>query len=204
VHQFSSTGPFFPYRLLLGKDGNFYGVASSVQGDLIFQMTPAGTVTTLYTPPDFPITLTLMQANDGSFYGTTQFSHIANLYGTLFKMAGTPPNVTVTILHVFGQRKDGKDPSGPVVVGPNGNLYGETFSGGTAGAGTIYEITTDGSTYSVLHNFKDGTIPHDGSSPSGGLTLGADNNLYGATAQGGAYGTGPGSFGYGTLFKLSP
>jgi uncharacterized repeat protein (TIGR03803 family) len=104
VHKFSSTGQSSPYRFLLGKDGNFYGVATSAQGDLIFQMTPTGTVTTLYTPPNFPITLTLMQANDGS----------------------------------------------------------------------------------------------------GGLTLGADNNLYGATAQGGAYGVRPGSFGYGTLFKLSP
>jgi uncharacterized repeat protein (TIGR03803 family) len=204
VHEFSSTGPFSPYRFLLGKDGNFYGVAQSAQGDVIFQMTPAGTVTTLYTPPDFPITLTLMQANDGSFYGTTQFSHIANLYGILFKMTGTPPNVTVTTLHVFGQKKDGKNPGGPVVVGPNGNLYGETFNGGTAGAGTIYEITPDGSTYTILHNFKDGTIPHDGSSPSGGLTLGADNNLYGATAQGGKYGARPFLYGYGTLFKLSP
>jgi uncharacterized repeat protein (TIGR03803 family) len=204
VHEFSSTGPFSPYTFLLGKDGNFYGVAQSAQGDVIFQMTPAGTVTTLYTPPDFPITLTLMQANDGSFYGTTQFSHIANLYGILFKMTGTPPNVTVTTLHVFGQKKDGKNPGGPVVVGPNGNLYGETFNGGTAGAGTIYEITPDGSTYTILHNFKDGTIPHDGSSPSGGLTLGADNNLYGATAQGGKYGARPFLYGYGTLFKLSP
>jgi uncharacterized repeat protein (TIGR03803 family) len=89
-------------------------------------------------------------------------------------------------------------------VGPNGNLYGETFFGGTGGDGIIYEITPDGSTYTILHNFNDGTIPNDGSAPSGGLTLGADNNLYGTTGQGGAYGVGPGSFGYGTLFKLSP
>jgi uncharacterized repeat protein (TIGR03803 family) len=36
------------------------------------------------------------------------------------------------------------------------------------------------------------------------LTLGADNNFYGTTAQGGACGVGPGLPGWGTLFKLSP
>ena len=67
-------------------------------------------------------------------------------------MTGTPPNVTVTTLHVFGQGQDGTDPRGPVGVGPNGNLYGETASGGTGKDGTIYELTTDGSTYTILHN----------------------------------------------------
>lgn len=192
-----------PYDLLLGKDGNFYSLASSLNGATILQITPTGTVTTLYTFPDFPADLTLMQANDGSFYGTTGSSNIANKDGTVFKMTGTPPNVTVTIVHVFGQGTDGKGPSGPVAVGPNGNLYGETGSGGTNGHGIIYEITPDGSTYTILHNFKDGTIPHDGSSPIGGLTLGADNNFYGTTVQGGKYG-GPDTFGWGTLFRLSP
>lgn len=204
VHKFKSSGPYFPSTLLLGKDGNFYGIASSNQGAVIFQMKPGGAVTTLYTFTNYPANLTLMQANDGSFYGTTQFSNRANNYGTLFKMTGTPPNVTVKNLHVFGQESDGKNPSGPVAVGPNGNLYGETSGGGTAGDGIIYEITPDGSTYIVLHDFNDGTIPNDGSSPTGGLTLGADNNFYGTTIQGGANGVGPGLFGWGTLFKLTP
>jgi uncharacterized repeat protein (TIGR03803 family) len=206
LYTFTNSGPSFPYWLLLGKDGNFYGVANSLHGTKIFKMTPAGVVTVLYTFVDFPQGLTLMQASDGTFYGTTQFSHIAN-NGTLFKMTGTPPNVTVTILHVFGQGTDGKEPSGPVVVGPNGNLYGETGSGGTGsdlnGDGILYEITPDGSTYTILHNFKDGSIPNDGASPAGGLTLGTDNNLYGATSEGGAYNPGPFG-GWGTLFKLSP
>jgi hypothetical protein len=75
--------------------------------------------------------------------------------------------------------------------------------GDKGGDGILYEITPDGSSYTILHNFKDGSIPNDGADPNGGLTLGADNNLYGATYAGGAYNPGPNG-GWGTLFKLSP
>jgi len=172
-------------------------------------MTPDGTFTTLYTFTDHSTNLTLMQAGDGAFYITTQFTHIgSNRYGALFKMTGKPSSVKVKLLHSFGNGNDGKFPDGPVVIAPNGNLYGETSGAGTGtdsgGDGIIYEITTDGSNYTIVHNFNDGSIPNDGISPVGGLTVGADSNLYGATAQGGAYGRGQGLFGWGTLFKLSP
>jgi uncharacterized repeat protein (TIGR03803 family) len=106
------------------------------------------------------------------------------------------PNYVVTVLHSFGQGSDGKDPRG-IVEGPNGNLYGATFLGGTGGQGTIFEVSTDGSSYTVLHNFADGTVPNDGEQPEGTLIVGADNNLYGTTLGGG-------SAGKGTVFKISP
>jgi uncharacterized repeat protein (TIGR03803 family) len=199
LHNFPLNGLSSPYNLLLGKDGNFYAVAPSY----IFKMTPAGAVTILYHFKDSSLDLTLMQAKDGAFYGTTlpERSGATYPYGSLFKMTGTPPNVEVTVLHGFGQGNDGQYPIGRVVVGPNGNLYGETEAGGTGsdtgGDGILYEITTDGSTYTILHNFRDGSITNDGAYPAGGLTLGADNNFYGATSEGGAYSSG-------TLFKLTP
>jgi len=206
LHSFSLSGPYRPRYLILGQDGNFYGYAFSSSGMVILMMTPAGAVTTLYTfngSEEFD-GLSLTQASDGTFYGTTEILGTYNK-GTLFKMAGTPPSVTVTVLHSFGQGIDGFYPGG-VVVGPNGNLYGVTAAGGTgkhtAGDGIIFEITTDGSTYTVLHNFNDGSIPNDGSDPVGGLTVGTDNNLYGTTFQGGAYGRAKG--GFGMLFRLSP
>jgi uncharacterized repeat protein (TIGR03803 family) len=183
VHSFNTEGPF-AYCLILGKDGNFYGLASSITGDdIIFMMTPDGQVNRLYTFTFTDQAGTLMQASDGTFYGTTFTG--GSLYGTVFKMTGKPPSVTVTILHAFGQGEDGQNPVDPVAVGPNGNLYGETQSGGIGGDGIIYEISTDGSAYMVVHNFSDGSIPNDGSFPNGGLTLGADNNFYGATRSGG-------------------
>ena len=192
LHSFSVSGPYRPRYLILGQDGNFYGYAFSSSGMVILMMTPAGAVTTLYTfngSEEFD-GLSLMQASDGTFYGTTEILGTYNK-GTLFKMAGTPPSVTVTVLHSFGQGIDGFYPGG-VVVGPNGNLYG-TAAGGTGGTGgggvgdgIIYEITPDGSTYTILHNFGDGTLANDGVGPNG-LIVGADNNLYGTTSQGGAY-----------------
>jgi uncharacterized repeat protein (TIGR03803 family) len=205
IHSFSSSGPYQPTYLVLGRDGNFYGFASSTSGAVILMITPAGAVTTLYTfnRAGSPTGWTLMQASDGTFYGTNTVIGMYNA-GTLFKMTGTPPSVTVTVLHDFGQGDDGASPSGPVVVGPNGNLYGETSSGGSSGLGdgTVHEIAPDGSAYTVLHNFGDGSIPNDGIYPRGGLTLGPDNNLYGTTFEGGAYDQV--ANGGGTLFKLSP
>jgi uncharacterized repeat protein (TIGR03803 family) len=61
----------------------------------------------------------------------------------------------------------------------DGTWYGVTEFGGTAGAGTVYQIT--GSTYKILHSF----IAASGSYPVGGLVEGADGNFYGTTTAGG-------------------
>ena len=89
---------------------------------------------------------------------------------------------------------DGRVPNG-LVQGPNGNLYGTTQLGGTAGNGVVFEISTDGSLFTVLHNFGDGTITHDGKNPVGSLLVDPDNFLYGTTYEGGV--------GLGTVFKIS-
>jgi uncharacterized repeat protein (TIGR03803 family) len=84
---------------------------------------------------------------------------------------------------------------GTVVQGPNGHLYGTTFLGGTAGKGIIFEISTNGKSFTILHNFGDGTVPNDGLNPSGTLIFGRESTLYGATEDGG-------SAGLGTVFKF--
>jgi uncharacterized repeat protein (TIGR03803 family) len=151
-------------------------------------MTPHGAVSTFYTFSSTATSLTgpLIEGTDGNFYGTAG--------SIVFQLT---PDATLTVLHTFGQGTDGKGTAGAVVQGPNGNLYGLCTVGGTAGDGTIYEISTDGSSYSVLHNFGDGSIQNDGQNPSGRLLLGADNNFYDVTEFGG-------SAGKGTIFKVSP
>jgi uncharacterized repeat protein (TIGR03803 family) len=45
-----------------------------------------------------------------------------------------------TVLHTFTGGADGGTPFAGVVLGPHGNLYGTTTSGGQTNAGVVYEI----------------------------------------------------------------
>jgi uncharacterized repeat protein (TIGR03803 family) len=176
--------------LLLATDGNFYGGAydSDNSTGSIFQLTPSGAISTFYTFSGSAVSLDadLIEGTDGNFYG------IAGSY--IFKLT---PDGTFTILHTLVSATDGYSPAGALAQGPNGNLYGLNTFGGTASDGTLYEVSTDGSTFTVLHNFGDGSIQNDGLYPAGRLLLGADNNFYGVTQQGG-------SADKGTIFKVSP
>jgi hypothetical protein len=96
----------------------------------------------------------LVLGQNGLLYGTTTYGGSAtsgspcSYYGatgcgTVFELtpAATGGGVwTETILHNFtGQNGQGSIP-GPLTLSSNGVLYGPTWSGGTAGAGTIFEL----------------------------------------------------------------
>ncbi len=93
---------------------------------------------------------------------------------------------------------DGGNPlSMTLVQGKNGDLYGTTYDGGAFGAGTIFEVTTEGK-LTTLYSFSclAGTC-RGGIDSNGGLVLAADGSFYGVTDEGGA-------IGYGTVFKMTP
>jgi uncharacterized repeat protein (TIGR03803 family) len=193
VYAFTITGVWQPGATLVqANDGNFYG--STLQSPLgqlgtIFRLTPQGQLTTIYFP--FPQTnAPLIQATDGNLYTTIPAFNSSD--GNVLRV-GT--SCCGAIIHSFGL-PDGINPVGNLVQGPDGNLYGVTTAGGTAGKGTIFEISTDGSVFNVVHNFGDGTVSNDGSMANGGLILGEDGNLYGTTYSGG-------SAGLGTAFKFT-
>jgi len=101
-------------------------------------------------------------------------------------------SATYTVLHSF-DGKDGFQPYGAMIQGTNGNLYGQTSTGGAKGAGTIFTITPSG-TFTSLHSF-DGT---DGSQFYGqSLVQGTNGDFYGTTYLGGAHTDG-------TVFKMTP
>jgi uncharacterized repeat protein (TIGR03803 family) len=109
--------------------------------------------------------------------------------------APAEPNLCIDPLYHFGTRPN--DPIWPlaigsIAVGPNGNLYTTSTSGGTGNRGTIYTVSPGGD-LKVLFEF-DG--PKYGVSPWGGLSDGHDGYFYG-TAYGG------GRFGAGTVFRLA-
>ena len=188
-------------RLCLASDGNFYG--TTYTGGLynlgtIYKMTPQGAVTILYNfgqddnLGDGP-SGGLVQAPDGTFYGTA-IAGGPGTAGTLYKMtlSGSPVSATVTLLYGF-DTIHGANPTGTLLIGSDGFLYGATMAGGTGAgaAGTLFKATTAGK-LTVLKSFT-GNL---GTGPHCTIVQGPDGSLYGTTNAGGSYG-------YGTVFKSS-
>lgn len=195
-----------PRGLLLANDGNFYGVTntggSGGGNGTIFKMTPAGVLTTLVnftgatgaamgTGPN----CTLVQGVDGNLYGTTATGGTLNL-GTVFVC--TPTGTFTTLVQFTGTVAPalGSSPKGALVQLSDGNFYGTTVSGGTAGGnGTFFQMTPAG-VLTTLVNFTGTTGTAPGTGPQGALVAGVDGTLYGTTSGGGLYNQG-------TVFKVS-
>ena len=214
---FNLTNGAYPYGgLIQGADGNFYGTTYSGGANgagTAFQITPSGTLTTLYSFCSLSNCADgahpragLVQGTDGNFYGST-FLGGANDNkmcnpdsgigcGTVFMMT---PSGTLTTLYSFcslSNCADGYGPYAGLVQGTDGNFYGTTPSGGVNGGGTAFEVTLD-STLTTLYSFCSLSTCADGSDPWGGLVQGTDGNFYGTTNTGGANGGG-------TIFEIVP
>jgi len=135
-----------------------------------------------------------------SFSGTRLFGATfgggSNGVGTVF--AGQT-NGSVTVLRSFSAvwadnatNSGGASPIAVLAVA-GGTIFGTTGAGGASGNGTVFAMNTNGTGYTVLHNFTtldvvSGTNT-DGATPAGGLLLGG-NTVYGTTSAGGAGGSG--------------
>jgi uncharacterized repeat protein (TIGR03803 family) len=142
--------------LLKGKDGNFYGVAGNggpKNGGIVYKLTPAGEETIVYAfESDSKVGSgpegTLVEDVDGNLYGAAQYGGSsrttpanpnADPSGSIFEISAAGNAV---LLSNFGPTNaDGTHPSGPLVLGQDGTLYGVTSSGGTNDSGVFYEIT---------------------------------------------------------------
>jgi uncharacterized repeat protein (TIGR03803 family) len=85
-------------------------------------------------------------------------------------------------------------PAGALTRDAQGNLYGATEVGGRYNDGSVFKLTASG-IEGILHSFD--TATGDGYSPSSGVTIDSERNLYGSTQGGGADG-------YGIIYKLNP
>jgi uncharacterized repeat protein (TIGR03803 family) len=187
--------------LVQAANGDLYGttyMGGADNGGTVFKITPAGTLTTLYsfcsqsdcTDGERP-TAGLIQAANGNLYGTTFRG--ATGAGSVFEIT---PGGTLTTLHSF-DTADGADPTGELTQGNDGNLYGTTESGGAYSSGTVFKITPSG-TLTTLYSFCSQSDCPDGENPSAGLVQATDGNLYGTTTAGGA------NVFEGTIFKITP
>jgi len=185
--------------LIVGADGYLYGTTvygGRYNGGTLFRMTTGGVETILYhfgsqaNDGLYPVAA-LVQGSDGTLYGTTDYGGVSG-DGTVFKMTLQGQE---TILHSFSNSPDGRLAAYSVVIGPDENIYGTTPLGGTASGGILFRVTPQGA-YTILHQFGDGTVANDGTSPNA-LTVGVDGNLYGTTFSGGT------SIYYGTAYRMT-
>jgi uncharacterized repeat protein (TIGR03803 family) len=177
--------------------------------------TPAGTVEIL-NGANYLTTLTL---NSGSAqYTTTQMPYGTDIVTAVYSGGGNiagstsaPVNQVVvlpanfSILHSFAGGTDGDYPAAGLVQDAQGNLYGTTEAGGDGACdkgnscGTVFMVPATG-TETVLYSFTG--AGGDGAFPIAGLVRDAQGDLYGTTAGGGQDSC-PGSYGCGTVFKVT-
>lgn len=182
-------------NLVQGPDGSLYGASyyggSSNKGS-IFKVTLSGTFTTLvsFDGSNGQGADGLMLASDGNFYGVTEGNQDrlpsggvdVDHLGTVFKMT---PSGTLTTIFEFKNASYGAFPFGPLVQGDDGMLYGTTKRDGYYDTGSVYRISTSGTTFTEL-----GHMPSNGQQmkwPSGGVVLATPNLLLGTTAMGGLF-----------------
>jgi uncharacterized repeat protein (TIGR03803 family) len=192
--------------LVKGSNGNFYGVTSDDgaggYGGTVFEVTPKGELTTLYSfcsQPNCTDGATpyarLVQGNNGDFYGTTNSGGAYNL-GTIFEINS---NGKLTTLHSFCSETNCTDGEAPLlnnlVQGKDGNLYGTTPMGGAYRSGTVLEISPKGE-LTTLYSFCSQANCTDGAYPYAGLVQGSNGNFYGTTLQGGVSNMG-------TIFEIT-
>ena len=150
LHSFSGTDGYnVAAGLVEGTDGNFYGTTFNggpQNVGEVYKITPSGTLTVLYsfcsqtscTDGAYP-RAALVQATDGSFYGTTSAGG-AYGQGTVFAMT---PSGSLTTLYTFCPQSgcaDGANPIGGVIQASDGNFYGTTNAGGNNNSGTVFKL----------------------------------------------------------------
>lgn len=126
---------------------------------------------------------------DGALYGTTLgggYGGSCGGCGTVFSLRppATPCLTALcswaktSIYRFLGYPSDGQAPQGDLIFDPAGKLYGITFQGGSAGYGTVYQLTkTNGNwTEDILQSF---TGDGSGAYPLSGVILDSAGNLYG-------------------------
>jgi|SRR5579863_5638193 len=187
--------------LIQATDGDFYGTTfhgGSGAFGTVFKIASDGTFTNLYTfcsqqsctDGEWPFA-GLIQAANGSFYGTTETGG-AKGHGTVFKITS---GGTLSIVYSFceiAKCPDGEFPLSGLVQATNKNFYGTTSYGGVNKRGTIFSLTSGG-TLTTLHNF-DGT---DGELFLSALLQATDGTFFGTSREGGTTNND------GTIFSIS-
>lgn len=186
-----------------GAGGSYDSYCDGLQGcGTVFELVRSGkryaekVLWAFAGPPDGsnPYDMTLLRDRTGALFGTTILGGTTGL-GTVFALTPGGNSYTERVMYSFTANDGGGGPAGGVVSDARGNLYGTTagFISSLPRNGVVYELPATGGE-KVLYAFQNNGS--DGTSPYGALVIGRDGSLFGTTSGGGTYG-------FGTIFKLS-
>ena len=178
--------------LLLASDGHWYGTTSLGGANgrgAVYRVAPDGSFGVVHAfteragAKDEQRVSGLTEGPDHAFYGSIAPPGIHH-GGTLFRVTAEGQ---YSVLHEFGSfdTREGRNPVGPPVPGPDGNFYGATHSGGLHGLGAVYRMTPAGEV-TLIHSF-DGT---DGVTPNAAPVVSSEGEIFGTTTWGPGGGVG--------------
>jgi len=143
---FAATNGSVPMAgLTLGPDGALYGTTKyggKHNYGVVYRVTTNGVITALFSfnggNGAYPVA-SLIPGPNGVFYGTTSGFN-GNQYagnGTIFRITADGAMNTFMVFN----GTNGSTPSGPLLLGNDGALYGTTQYGGAFGSGTIFKLS---------------------------------------------------------------
>lgn len=116
----------------------------------------------------------LILEKPGRLLGTSSYGGDGD--GAFFQIEQPEKGWEQTVLYRFYGNPDGTNPVGRVAMDPQGNLFGATFSGGTNGGGTVFELARG------EHGWKERVLFNANStdySPQAGPMVDSDGHVYG-------------------------
>jgi uncharacterized repeat protein (TIGR03803 family) len=145
-----------PLGNLILNGSSLYGVAEQGGGrgglGVVYRLSPAGSGYAETTLHEFSARdlrggqlpeSGLVMDQGGDLFGTTIAGGMgpSGGYGVAFELVPSGARYTERILHAFGSGTDGGAPSGGLVAGKDGTLYGTTaFGGGSFDGGTVFQL----------------------------------------------------------------
>ena len=175
IASFSFERPLMP-----ASDGKFYFANSST----VYSMTVGGAIAVAATSApnqNYYLAGTVLAPN-GKLYAVTQ---LGGAYGHGAILKATPGGV-FNVAYSFKDDGDGHLPFQTLAIGPDGNLYGATFTGTTGPTVFRYRLANNGLT--VLHRFEPGTA-----SILGSVAVKSDGSIYGIGVRNESF-----------IYKISP
>jgi uncharacterized repeat protein (TIGR03803 family) len=190
--------------LYVDSTGNIYGTTyfgGQNTSGVVFELSPNGTgytASVLYSfcaqtncaDGEAPYGGVIMDGA-GNLFGTTGNGGGAGL-GVLFELSPNGSQWDYSLLDNF-KGPNGSGPTGAMIFGSDGNLYGTTVNGGANGKGTVF--TFQGAIQS-LYSFCSSAGCPDGKQVFAGVIQDPTGDLFGTAQRGGQEN--------GTLYELSP